>query len=282
MKNKYTHFALLALLFAAPLRGVAQEDSPALKQTPTLTLELATRMMEVAARRAHELNKKVSIVIVGTDGLPLIVRRHEENPGLIYNQALKRAQTARVGQGGAGLPIAWKDQSIGGIGVGGADDAASREISAAAIGIFTDTVAKRVPVQNADKELLKIILYVRASKMPETVAFYKKAIGLQQLNPPADTGWVVLDAGTVNICLREKDKTSMRNKATNFALYSGTRNEVKALHARLIEEGYKVTRAINPEKDKTMSRLRNEETMTTFWIKDPAGNTVQIESLRTN
>jgi len=129
-------------------------------------------------------------------------------------------------------------------------------------------------------------------------------MGLQQMNPPANTDWVVFDAGAVKLCLISKDKNSIRNKATNFALYSGTRKEVAALHARLeatnfalysgtrkevaalharlAKDGYKVTRNINPEKDKTMGRLRHEKTMTTFWIKDPAGNTVQIESLRTN
>ena len=118
--------------------------------------------------------------------------------------------------------------------------------------------------------------------MAEATEFYRKAIGLQQMNPPMDTGWVVFDAGTVNICLREKDKTSLRPKITNLALYSGTREEVENLHARLIEDGYKVTSNINPEYDKTMGRLRHNNAMTTFWIKDPAGNTVQIESLRTN
>ncbi len=283
MKNIFTYFALFALLFVAPFWSSAQ-DNPVLKSTPTLTLELATRMMEVAARRATELNEKVTIVIVGTDGLPLTIRRHEESPGLIYEQALRRAETAWLEkkETDAGLPVVVSNQRIGGIGVSGAPKDLNREIGNAALQIFEETLENKIPVQSADKELLKIILYVKRNEMAETVAFYRDAIGLQQLNPPADTGWVVFDTGAVNICLKEKDKTSLRDKATNFALYSGTRDEVEALHTRLIEEGYKVTSDINPEKDKTMGLLRHEETMTTFWIKDPAGNTVQIESLRKN
>jgi len=241
-------------------------------------------MMEVAARRAEELNQTVAVVIVGTDGLPLTVRRHEGSPGIIYEQALQSAQTAWIEKKeiDSGLPVLSGSHRLGGIGVSGASDNQNREIGTVALNIFKETLKKNIPVQAAKMELLKIILYVRASEMPETTLFYKEAIGLQQLNPPADTGWVVFDAGTVNICLHAKDKTSVRNKATNFALYTGTREEVAALHTRLAKDGYKVTRDINPEKDKTMGRLRNEKTMTTFWIKDPAGNTVQIESLRTN
>jgi len=278
MKNK---FVCLAILFAASFWGISQE-TPVLKSTPTLTLELAERMMEVAVRRADELNEKVAIVIIGTDGLPLTIRRHEETPGLMYEQTLQQAQSAWLEKTKteSGLPILSGGQRLGGIGVGGATR--NMEIGNAALEIFSETLKKKIPVQSADKELLKIILYVRASEMPETTHFYKEAMGLQQLNPPADTGWVVFDTGTVNICLHTKDKNSARDKATNFALYSGTRREVADLHARLIEDGYKVTSDINPKMDKTMGRLRHEKTMTTFWIKDPAGNTVQIESLRTN
>jgi len=282
MKQPFIRFALLALLLT-PFWSIAQ-DNPALKSTPTLTLEVANRMMEVASRRADELNEKVAIVIIGTEGLPLTIRRHEETPGLIYEQALARAQDAWLEKReiDAGFPVTLQNQRVGGIGVSGALLDQNREIGIAALDIFKDILKKRLPIQNTDKELLKIILYVKRSEMPETTHFYREAIGLQQLNPPADTGWVVFDTGTVNLCLREKDKSSARDKATNFALYSGTREEVTALHARLIKDGYKVTNDINPEKDKTMGRLREEKTMTTFWIKDPAGNTVQIESLRTN
>jgi hypothetical protein len=44
---------------------------------------------------------------------------------------------------------------------------------------------------------------------------------------------------------------------------------------------YRTTSEINPEREKKMGILRHEKDMTTFWIKAPAGNTVQIESLRT-
>ena len=283
MNNPLARLTFLILLLVAPFHGVGA-DNPVLKSTPTLTLELASRMMEVAARRAEELNEGVTIVIVGTDGLPLTLRRHEDNPEIIYEQALHCAQTAWLDkkETASGLPIVLRNRRLGGIGVSGATQNQNKEIGRTALDVFTETVKKKIPVQSAKMELLKIILYVRGGEMAETTRFYQKAIGLQQLNPPADTGWVVFDAGTVNLCLHTKDETSTRKKATNFALYSGTREEVAALHARLAKDGYKVTRDINPEKDKTMGRLRHEETMTTFWIKDPAGNTVQIESLRTN
>lgn len=280
MKNKPALLLILALLFAAPLWSSAQ-DVPVLKNTPTLTLELASRMMEVADRRAEELNQAVSIVIVGTDGLPLMVRRHEEAPGLVYEQALQDAQAAWLDkkETAAALPVLSGTHRLGGIGVSGAAPSKNKEIGRSALEVFNETLKKKIPVQTAEKELLKIILYVRPSEMTEVADFYREAIGLQQV--VAYSNWVEFEAGTANICLHEKDKNSVRAKATNFALYSGTREEVAALHARLIEDGYKVTSDINPEKDKTMGRLRHEEAMTTFWIKDPAGNTVQIESLRT-
>ena len=283
MKNKFSPFVLSALLFATSFWSMAQEN-PAIKSTPTLTLELATRMMEVAARRAEELNEAVTIVIVGTDGLPLTIRRHEESPSVIYEQALQSAQSAWIEkkETGSGLPILSRSHRLGGIGVAGADQNLNKKIGRTAVEIFEETLQNNVPVQSAKMELLKIILYVRAWEIAETADFYRNAIGLQQMNPENKTGWIVFNTGTVNLCLRAKDRTSIRVKTTNLAIYGGTREEVKALHARLIEDGYKVTTDINPKMDKTMGRLREEKTMTTFWIKDPAGNTVQIESLRTN
>ena len=279
MKNK---FVCLAILFATSFWSTAQEN-PALKNTPTLTLELAERMMEVATRRADELNQTVSIVIIGTDGFPLTLRRHEESPKIVYEQAIESAQAAWLNEKetNSGLPITSDNQRLGGIGVGGATQGLNKEIGAAALDVFKEILAKKNPVQTANKELLKIILYVRRSEMLETTDFYREAIGLQQLCP-ANLTWNEFEAGGTTLCLHVKDKNSLRKKTTNIALYSGTREEVEALHSRLVKNGYKVTRDINPERDKTMGRLREEKTMTTFWIKDPAGNTVQIESLRTN
>lgn len=280
MKQRFIQFSIL---LAIPFLGISTEV-PSLKNTPTLTFELADRMMDVAARRAEELNQAVSIVIVGTDGLPLNIRRHEDCPGLFYEQSIQKAQTAWLEkkETESSLPLIVGNQRVGGIGASGAAQNLNKEISRAGLEVFTKTLNQKIPTQTANKELLKIILYVRAWEMTETADFYRNAIGLHQMNPPANAGWIVFDAGAVNICLHVKDKNSVREKATNFALYSGTREEVAALHARLIDDGYKVTRDVNPERDKTMGRLREEETMTTFWIKDPAGNTVQIESLRTN
>lgn len=284
MNHTLIRYSLLLLLLAtAPFSAKGQETSASelvvLKSTPTLTLELASRMINVAARRATELNEKVTIVIVGTDGLPLAVRRHEDSPGMVYEQAIEQAQTAWLKNRGDGLPLTWKQLRVGGIGVCGAPDQMNREIAAAALDVFNGALNKKLPVQSAGKELLKIILYVKPSEIIETATFYREAIGLQQLTTYPD--WIEFDAGTANICLREKDKSSARDKATNFALYSGTREDVERLYKNLLEAGYKATTDINPEHDKTMGLLRNERTMTTFWIKDPAGNTVQIESLRT-
>ena len=281
MNNPLTRLTFLILLLVAPFHGVGA-DNPVLKSTPTLTLKLASRMMEVAVRRAEELKASVVIVIVGTDGAPLTIRRNENCPGVLYEQALQSARTAWLDktETGGGIPLLLSRQRVGGIGVSGSLPEKNREIGKTALDIFTQALQKKFPIQRSTKELLKIILYVRASEIDETAEFYKKAIGLPQLTAFSD--WKEFDAGPVTLCLHEKDKSSPRDKATNFALYSGTREQVAALHARLIEDGYKVTSDINPEHDKTMGRLRHEETMTTFWIKDPAGNTIQIESLRTN
>ena len=281
---------LLVVLCAAPLHKLCASDA-IIKQTPTLTLELANRMMKVAARRAEELDANVSITIIGSDGLPLAIRRHEENPHAVYEGSLRKAEAAwynkkETGNENAhplisekgGVPVVWNEHRIGGIGVCGAQPNIDREIATAALDVFQDALDENFPVQSARLELLKIILYIRASEFEETADFYRDDIGLQQLTTWED--WIEFEAGTANICLRAKDKSSARTKATNLALYSGTREDVAALHARLTEAGYKEFNAINPERDKTMGRLRHEEEMTTFWIKDPAGNTVQIESLR--
>ena len=278
MKNQYLRLTLLSLLLTAPFWSAAQ-NTPALKNTPTLTLELAARMMEVATRRATELNSKVCIAIIGGDGLPLTIRRHEEAPGFIYQQALEQAQSAWLDNTGPGLSLAWNQHRIGGIGVSGASEKPSREIATAALDVFNHAIKKKLPVEPAPMELLKIILYVKPSKMEEASTFYREDLNLQQVT--TFDNWIEFEAGTVSLCLSEKREWSRRDKATNFALYSGTREEVEALYGRLIEKGYKVTSDINPERDKTIGRLRHEELMTTFWIKDPAGNTVQIESLRT-
>lgn len=274
-----------ALLFIALLLGILPfmsrgAENSVLKQTPTLTLKMASRMIEVAVRRADELNEQVTIVIIGTDGLPLTLRRHESSPGIIYERALQQAEDAWLENKGPGTQILWEKQRIGGIGVSGASETSNQEISTVAYDVLIEAFTNKNPVLCSNKELLKVILYVRASEIIETADFYRDAIGLQQLSPSAAYGWIVFNAGAVNICLREKDKTSLRNKATNLALYSGTRKDVEALYNRLLEAGYNEKNQINPERDKTMGRLQQSEAMTTFWIKDPAGNTIQIESLR--
>ena len=284
-----THMKLRTLLIIilhvliAPLYGMSSENNPALKSTPTLTLELATRMVEVAARYAEELHHTVGIIIIGTDGFPLVLRRHEETPGIVYEQTLKSARSAWVSkkETESSFPIIIDGQRLGGIGVGGATQSINKQIGTEALSVFHETVAKKSPVLSANKELLKIILYVRRSEMLETTDFYSNTIGLHQRSS-SNLTWNEFEAGSVTLCLHVKDKNSSREKATNIALYSGTREDVKALHARLIDQGYSVTSDINPKRDKTMGRLQEKATMTTFWIKDPAGNTVQLESLRTN
>jgi len=140
-------FILFTLLLAMPLLGVGAENS-VLKNTPTLTLELATRMMDVASRRAEELNEKVSIVIVGADGLPLTIRRHEENPGLIYEQALGNAQAAWLEKKEtvSGLPVLSGNQRLGGIGIAGASENPNKEIGTVALNIFKETLKKNIPL----------------------------------------------------------------------------------------------------------------------------------------
>lgn len=274
-KFTYTFISLVAL-------SVGAQDS-ILKQNPTLVTILAERMQEVAVRRADELNQKVAIVIVGSDGLPLTTYRSEDAPGLFYEQALEQAKKTWLtkNETPGGLPVVWKNHRIGGIGVAGSSsDSQNSDIAQSAKDVFTTTLSQNIPIQSPARELLKIILYVKPSKMEETAEFYRDAIGLPLTVNFGN--WKMFEAGSVSLCLSLKeDDRSLRDKATNFALYSGTREEVAELHERLEQAGYRTTSDLNPEREKTMGVLRHERMMTTFWIKDPAGNTVQIESLRT-
>lgn len=193
------------------------------------------------------------------------------------NDGLDQAQVGEIGAGGGG-PETDGQTGEAGLGVSKqALEATNADGEAASGGVMT-----------------KFIIYAEKEEINGLAEFYRDIIGLTPigyLNP----GWNHFDTGNGRLCMHHNNLyrgTIAGPRHSHIVIAKGkTRRDIENMHAAICAAGYRVlkddpedmTKKV-PMKQKEISPVwtgkdgKSGKDTYTFWLLDPVGNMVQIES----
>ena len=140
-------------------------------------------------------------------------------------------------------------------------------------------------------ELRKTIIYAEEDQCEELTLFYHDDLNIPYTNNiNNDYSWVEFETGSCHLCIHHNNKREKAYKGgvINIVLYADTKEKVISLHKTFIDKNYIETPLIGTKNNKHLAPKQiseiidwealNGEQMFSFWVCDPIGNIVQIES----
>ena len=133
--------------------------------------------------------------------------------------------------------------------------------------------------------IIKNILYVDADQFEAMANFYQKGLGIPAVYcDPANLGWAEFDTGSTRLCFHgnphyKTDLSGDHMKYNHIVLCAGDIETVSGLREKFVQNGYAEKELYDVERGE-VSVLVEHEAYVVFWVSDPMGNMIQVESVQ--
>ncbi len=138
--------------------------------------------------------------------------------------------------------------------------------------------------------MIKTVFYVNKDKWEENCKFYTEVLSLPYVVGP-NKFWVEFGSGNCRICMHHNETKDgeiykeVRNyslKGNHIALEVGSIDNVKQMYNRIAKMDYTKGNEIMPKNENELGKLFSwgdkEQEYFSFWLIDPNGNVIQIET----